>query len=141
VQTIRDHVVCPYIWLNNDPLHPSSLLGPHLVQLASHNNLLTKQEESGNKGGQHGGHVEPKPAALPPMATLIVGYLSLGVALGMVIYSMKRGDYLLPVCVFLAFLPFALGLSLVLDGTYPAFFFSLYSVLPVCRYSFPYGVS
>ena len=82
-------------------------------------------------------YVQAIASPLPRTATIILASLLLGISLLLMIYSLKRDDYLLVIGALLSFIPFALGLELLLYNDCPPFFSGLYSALPICRHVIP----
>ena len=79
-------------------------------------------------------YVQPEPSPLPRIATVAIAIPLLSASVLLIIYSLKRDDYWLVVGALIQFVPFALGLQLLLYDSCPPFFASLYSALPICRY-------
>jgi hypothetical protein len=109
----------------------------HFIKLPSHSALLTKQEKGGEPGDHYRRYIKPEPITLPTITSVSFGLCCVLGSFGLVVYSMNRGDYFLPIGVLLAFLPFSLGLSMLLDSSCPEFFVGLFSNLPICRYALP----
>ena len=118
--------------------YPGPLLGLHLVQLSLHRVLLPQQENGSRSGYNNASYIESKTLSLPRSATVILGTAIIGICVMGVIYCLKRDSYMLLIGLFLMFIPFFFGLSLVVYNRCPPYLVGLYSTLPICRYEVPY---
>jgi hypothetical protein len=128
---------CQIIRIDRYNLDPRTLVGTHFLQLSLHRILLTKEDQGSYRRYYESRYVQPEPSPLPRITTIVIAFLLLSVSVLLMIYSLKRDDYLLVVGVLIQFVPFALGLELLLYNDCPPFFVSLYSALPICRYVIP----
>jgi len=109
----------------------------HLLQLSLHNVLLTEQNKSGYGRYYESRYVQPEPTPLPRDTVIVLALLLISISLLLIVYSLKRGDYLLVIGALVQFIPLALGLELLLYNGCLPFFVSLYSAFPICRYAIP----
>ena len=127
---------CQIIRIDRCNLDPCTFISAHFIQLSLHRILLTKEDQGSYRRYYESRYVQPEPSPLPRIAT-VIAFLLLSVSVLLMIYSLKRDDYLLVVGALIQFVPFALGLELLLYNDCPPFFVSLYSALPICRYVIP----
>ena len=99
--------------------------------------LLPKEKSGGGSGDQNASYVEPKSLTLPRYTTLILGATIIGICILGVIYFLKRNNYLMLFGLFLLFIPFFLGISLLVYDRCPPYLTGIYGTLPICRYTSP----
>ena len=99
--------------------NPRALFGLHLVQLPLHDGLLAFERfqlasgiESGQKKRDYCGEIEEKASALPYLIRALVGCFLLAASGALIVYALKRGDYLLVPLLLAAFILFDNGMVL-----------------------------
>lgn len=136
------HWVCSGLYLNRKlgahflPLEDG--VGLHYVQLTLHRMLLPQQKDSSEASYNYASHIETEPAPLSPLLSIVCGAAIIGISVIGIIYFLKRDNCLLIIGLFVLFIPFFLGGSLLFFNKCPPYGIGLYKILPICRYQSPY---